>query len=237
MMHTPRWRTYLRLGRVSNLPTVWTNAIAGSWLSSVHPRPADVALVAAATSLFYCGGMFLNDAFDREIDARERPERPIPAGHIRAAEVFAVGFGLLAAGEALLVARALLAGWTAAPFAGLALAGAIVAYDGWHKQNPLSPMMMAACRALVYVTAALAASGRVAAPVLAGALLLFGYVVGLTYVAKGARVSHATVARMLAGISVLDALLVAGAGAPRAALLTALGFPATLLLQRLVRGT
>ena len=24
-----KWRTYLRLGRVSNLPTVWTNVLAG----------------------------------------------------------------------------------------------------------------------------------------------------------------------------------------------------------------
>ena len=42
--------------------------------------------------------MYLNDAFDREIDARERPERPIPSGRIGAGPVFAIGFGLLAAG-------------------------------------------------------------------------------------------------------------------------------------------
>ena len=41
-------------------------------------------LVLLAMSLFYVGGMYLNDYFDRAIDARERPERPIPAGDISA---------------------------------------------------------------------------------------------------------------------------------------------------------
>ena len=31
-------------------------------------------------SLFYIGGMYLNDAFDREFDARARPDRPDPGG-------------------------------------------------------------------------------------------------------------------------------------------------------------
>ena len=47
-------------------------------------------------SLAYIGGMFLNDAFDREIDAKERPERPIPSKKVKASEVFAAGFTLLA---------------------------------------------------------------------------------------------------------------------------------------------
>ena len=92
---------YLRLGRVSNLPTVWTNVLAGAVLAgraTVGPGRAGRSL-ALALSLFYVGGMYLNDAFDREIDARERPERPIPSGRIGAGEVFALGFGLLGAGR------------------------------------------------------------------------------------------------------------------------------------------
>ena len=49
-----------------------------------------------ALSLFYVGGMFLNDAFDREFDARSRPDRPIPSGQISGTSVF--GFGLSDAG-------------------------------------------------------------------------------------------------------------------------------------------
>ena len=48
---------------------------------------------------FYVGGMYLNDYFDRAIDARDRPGRPIDAGEIRAGSVLLIGFGLLAVGH------------------------------------------------------------------------------------------------------------------------------------------
>ena len=89
---------YLLLGRVSNLPTVWTNTLAGCALAGAAVGPGRLALLALAFSLLYTGGMYLNDAFDRESDARERPERPIPSGRIGARPVFAIGFALLAAG-------------------------------------------------------------------------------------------------------------------------------------------
>jgi 4-hydroxybenzoate polyprenyltransferase len=63
----------LRLGRVSNLPTVWTNVAAGVALSGVGFSLGIFAGLVLALSLFYVGGMYLNDAFDRDIDARERP--------------------------------------------------------------------------------------------------------------------------------------------------------------------
>ena len=79
-----RAAVYLRLGRVSNLPTVWTNVLAGAALAGAAVGPGRLALPLVACSLFYPGGMYLNHAFDREIDARERPERPIPSGRITA---------------------------------------------------------------------------------------------------------------------------------------------------------
>jgi len=176
-----RRRLYLQLGRVSNLPTVWTNVAAGIVLAGVRPGVLAYAYAAAALSCFYVGGMFLNDAFDRAIDARERPERPIPSGAITAAEVFAIGFGLLASGVLLVAARAPGAGATVAA---LALAGMILLYDLWHKQNPLSPLLMGACRWLVYATAALAVAGILPASVVIGATTLFAYLIGLTYAAK-----------------------------------------------------
>src|SRR2546425_8066153 len=80
MARPGRWLIYLRLGRISNLPTVWTNVAAGIVLAGGTPAAGMLVVLATALSLFYVGGMFLNDAFDRAVDARERPERPIPAG-------------------------------------------------------------------------------------------------------------------------------------------------------------
>src|SRR5262249_25023546 len=121
---------------------------------------------------------------------------------------------------------------------GAALAGAIVLYDRWHKQNPLSPVLMGLCRVLVYVTAALAVRGSLPAALLGGAAVLLVYLIGLTYVAKQARLGGRVVMILIAGISLLDALFVAWSGGGAGpSLLTALGFPATLLLQRVVQGT
>ncbi len=185
-----RLRVHLSLGRVSNLPTVWTNVTAGALLAGATPSAATLVPLALALSCFYVGGMYLNDAFDRELDARERPERPIPAGLVSAARVFAIGYGLLALGT---LGVALVAPRPAPLGAAVALAAAIVLYDAWHKGNPASPLLMGLCRVLVYVTAALAATvsdgseGGLAAltrPVLVGAGCLLAYLIGLTYVAK-----------------------------------------------------
>ena len=141
---------YLLLGRVSNLPTVWTNTLAGATLAGAAVAPGRVILLAAAFSLLYTGGMYLNDAFDREVDARERPERPIPSGRVRAGSVFAIGFGLLGMGILTVAAAALglPGGGLGAVASGALLAGVITAYDAWHKANPLSPVVMGLCRVL-----------------------------------------------------------------------------------------
>jgi 4-hydroxybenzoate polyprenyltransferase len=181
-----RARLYLRLGRVSNLPTVWTNVLAGTVLAGAAPEIATTCRLAVAVSLFYVGGMFLNDAFDRAIDARERPERPIPSGAISAAEVFGVGFSLLGLGMLGLFANAALRSESPLPSlaSGAVLAALIVLYDAWHKGNSLSPVVMGLCRGAVYLTAGLASGGSLGRSLLLGALVLAAYVVGLTFVAR-----------------------------------------------------
>ena len=177
----------LRLGRVSNVPTVWTNVAAGAALSGAGFSIAAVAGLVLAFSLFYAGGMYLNDAFDRDIDARERPERPIPSGIVAAGTVFAVGFGLMAAGWLLLVAIGYGpddgTGWRG-PLVGALLAGAIVVYDMWHKANPVSPVIMGVCRMLVYVGAAVAVAPYLSTDVAVAAAVALSYLIGLTYAAK-----------------------------------------------------
>jgi 4-hydroxybenzoate polyprenyltransferase len=165
--------TALRLGRVSNLPTVWTNALTGIALAGGEPWQAATVPVMVALSLLYLGGMYLNDAFDREIDARERPSRPIPAGEVEANTVFAVGFGMILAGVGLLLPAVTLAGTGAlgAVASGTALALAIVVYDWRHKGNRLSPLLMGLCRLLAYVTAASAVAGVVPSALLVACLV------------------------------------------------------------------
>jgi UbiA prenyltransferase family len=175
----------LRLGRVSNLPTVTSNVLAAVALSGGAPPALRVAVICVAMSLMYVAGMFLNDAFDREIDARERPERPIPSGEVRAAAVFDAGFALLLAGIALTAVAALTsgAGWRPILCA-TALGALIIFYDAYHKENPLSPVVMGLCRVGVYATAAFAATRDVDPALGWGVVALLGYLIGLTYIAR-----------------------------------------------------
>jgi hypothetical protein len=284
----------LRLGRVSNLPTVWTNVAAGVALSGVGFSPGIFTGLVLALSLFYVGGMYLNDAFDRDIDARERPERPIPSGIVPAATVFAIGFGLMAAGWLMLAAigygPADGTGWRA-PLAGALLGEAIVVYDMWHKANPLSPVIMGLCRLLVYVTAAVAVAPYLSAEVAVAAAVALSYLIGLTYAAKQETLGRITnvwplgflavavvyagwtattgiagllaaaaflgwlawsllfllqpervdvpraVVSLIAGLCLLDAVFIAGAGYGWLALGAAAAFLLTLALQRHIPGT
>jgi 4-hydroxybenzoate polyprenyltransferase len=180
-------KTLLDLARISNLPTVWSNVLAGAVLGSPHPDALAVVTVGLSGSLLYSGGMFLNDAFDAEIDARERPERPIPSGRIAKSTVLAVGFGLLAlalAVLAVLVASARAASGARLVLAGLGVAAAVLVYDRFHKGVALSPVVMGLCRAGLYAMGALAVTPSFGREVALPAMTLLLYVVGLTYVAR-----------------------------------------------------
>ncbi|TCT12588.1 4-hydroxybenzoate polyprenyltransferase [Tepidamorphus gemmatus] len=175
----------LRLGRVSNLPTVWTNTLAALVLAGSPAAGWTTLLLILAVSLAYIGGMYLNDAFDAEIDARERPERPIPSGLAERRTVFVAGYAMLAACIILLGAIGIKGGTGLAPaFGGVVLAGAIVLYDINHKGNRFGPLLMGLCRALVYVAAGLAVTPVLPPPLWAAALAMLCYVAGLTYTAK-----------------------------------------------------
>ena len=177
-------KTALELGRVSNLPTVWSNVLAGIVLAGATPRPLSVVMLGAAASLMYVGGMYLNDVFDADIDAQERPDRPIPSGRVTRSAVRNLGFLALVLGAGLVGTHAGMVGAGMPPvIAAIATVGTIVIYDAWHKGNPVAPAIMGLCRVGVYAMAALSVAPTLGPDVLYGAGLLLAYVVGLTYVA------------------------------------------------------
>ena len=90
MTRRSKLRAYLLLARVSNLPTVWTNVTAAHVVADASLATLLTGIV--SISLFYTGGMFLNDAFDAAFDTAIRSDRPIPAGDVSRAEVVLVGF-------------------------------------------------------------------------------------------------------------------------------------------------
>ena len=177
-------RTLLVLGRVSNLPTVWSNCLAG-WILAGGGEWERLMLLCAGASLLYVGGMYLNDAFDADFDRQHRIERPIPSGAISRAAVwrwaflwFALGAGLLAAVAQDVHDR------TQTMSLVVLLLGTIVLYDAVHKAFILSPILMAACRFFLILLAASVGDIGITGLSIWTAVVMASYIVGVSYIAR-----------------------------------------------------
>lgn len=189
--------SYLRLMRLPNVFTALAD-IAMGFIVTRHSATPVGALVAlgTASALLYTAGMVLNDAFDVDIDARERPERPLPSGQISLAFARTLGltmlflglaFGWLAgiayAGEAAIA-------WRSGAVATL-LAASVVLYDAVLKRTVLGPLGMGLCRFLnVLLGMSVAANVDAAWPLGFGVANLLPaagigiYIVGVTWFAR-----------------------------------------------------
>jgi len=173
-----QFRTLLVLGRVSNLPTVWSNCLAGWWLGG-GGNFWKLPLLFSGVSFLYAGGMYLNDAFDADFDRERRSERPIPSGKISLQAVWYWGFGWLMLG---ILCLTILGKTTGA--LGIVLAVCILIYDATHKAITASPWLMGLCRFWVYVIAGSTGVWGVNGwPIWCGAALAI-YIAGLSYVAR-----------------------------------------------------
>jgi 4-hydroxybenzoate polyprenyltransferase len=181
-------RTLLILGRVSNLPTVWSNCLAGWWLGGGE-NLANLPFLFFGVSALYVGGMYLNDAFDADFDRQHRSERPIPSGAISLPAVWGWGLAWLGLGALSLI----FIGKTTGAL-GLVLIACILLYDATHKVITASPWLMGACRFWIYVIAGSAAGvGLNGWPIWCGVALAV-YVAGLSHMAR-LESSRATIPR------------------------------------------
>jgi len=204
----------LILGRVSNLPTVWTNVAVG-WFVAGGIWNSELGWLLAGVSLLYVAGMTLNDAFDEKWDGENAPERPIPSGNLTARTVWIIGVTELLAGMIILVEKTAFR----IELLGL-LVAAILAYNWLHKRWAASVIIMACCRVLVYLGAASAvtkADGLLGIPLVVEivGVIMIVYISGLTLAAREERNSDATpgklkpVVRLMLVLPVLLPLLAA----------------------------
>jgi hypothetical protein len=131
----------VRLPAVLSVPGDVLVGAAASGQGRDLPRTAGLV---AASSCLYLAGMALNDYADRDVDAVERPGRPIPSG--RVSPGFALGFA-----AALTVGGTLFAVAADGPRAlkvVMPLAAAVWGYDLVLKATPVGSASMSACRGL-----------------------------------------------------------------------------------------
>src|SRR5690349_4383528 len=97
MQPTGKSRALIELLRPANVVTAAADILAG-FAAATSGAVETLPWLLASTVCLYGGGVVLNDFFDRNLDAVERPERPIPSGRITPATAGTLGFALLAAG-------------------------------------------------------------------------------------------------------------------------------------------
>ncbi len=206
-------KTLLTLGRVSNLPTIWTNVLAAAVLAQAGILAPDITTVPdhlllwqfnlhslmlwsgvlLALSLMYAGGMFLNDAFDAQWDRENGNLRPIVNGDVSERMVWVTGSLLLCAAVFVIaviytkVAPSTdLTPWYQNYYgllAGIMLASVIILYNASHKHLSHSAFIMGSCRSGVYLIGALLLAQVTVQVVLAAMAILF-YIAGVTYLAR-----------------------------------------------------
>lgn len=211
----------MELLRPANVVTAAADVLAGCAAAQLASGDAHVLpWLLASTCCLYAGGIVLNDFFDRNLDAIERPERPIPSGRVTAGTAAAIGFVLLIAG----IAFASMA-TTAACLIAIAISASVLLYDIWGKhQNFFGPVNMGTCRALNLLLGVAAVPAAIATR-LPLALLPLVYVAAVTAVSRGeVRGGKREVAFVsLAAISaVIASLILIGLHSPLALAITGL---------------
>ncbi len=212
-----RFWAYLQLMRPANIVTAWADILAGFAASgffllvqlgigqaTLTTLVTLVCLLISTTGL-YGGGVVLNDVFDTELDALERPERPIPSGRASRQGATLLGSLLLVAG----VVAAAQVSWLSATLA-TGIAFAALLYDALGKHHPiLGPLNMGVCRGGNLLL------GVSAVPAMVGenwflALLSIIYIAAVTAISqgevRGGKGSTGIIALLLIGIVIAGLL-------------------------------
>ena len=204
------FRAFLELLRLPNVFTAAADVMMGFLVvQGTFQDYSTLARLVLTSCCLYLMGMVFNDLYDRQIDAKERPERPIPSGRVSLGVARLTGVVLLCIGLVLPMQVSWQHGLYM-PFAvawGLALL--VILYDKWLKHTMLGPVAMGGCRFLnVFLGMSLMTDSPSAMQYLiAGGVGV--YVMGITLFARGeAEISNRTrlmfgVVVMLVGIAML----------------------------------
>ncbi|MCQ2001121.1 SCO3242 family prenyltransferase [Arthrobacter zhaoxinii] len=208
---------YLELVRAPAVLTVLGDTVAGG-AAAGRALSGRRMWMPLASACLYAGGMALNDYADRDVDARERPQRPLPSGRVSAGSALAAASALTVAGLGLCA----VAGGRSALAVGVPLAGSIWTYDLIAKNHALiGAVSMGSCRALDVLMGAGAGQMR---PALGAAGIMGGHTVAVTLLSRGEveGTDAVTASGVAATTGLVAAAVVAGSSGPPARMLAVL---------------
>ncbi|WP_053717894.1 SCO3242 family prenyltransferase [Saccharothrix sp. NRRL B-16348] len=192
-------RAYAELVRAPAALTVLGDTLAGAAAAGLPLRGRRLLLPLSSVALYW-SGMALNDWADRELDAVERPERPIPSGRVTPRAALTAAVLLSATGLGL----AAVAGGRDALAVAVPVAAAVWSYDTVLKDTAAGPLAMAACRGLDVL---LGAGRERAVSALPAAAVMAGHTLGVTALSRGeVRGASAGAARAVLGGTAATAL-------------------------------
>lgn len=137
-------------------------------LGALESRPLSSGLTMLSVFLLMAFADAFNDYFDRDIDRRNAPGRPIPSGRVSPRAALAFSALLLAGGNA--------AAWGAGPAVGAvaaALSAAYAAYGVWSKKLGFVKNLVIAATGSASLAAASACAGRLSPAVAAAGAHVF----------------------------------------------------------------
>ncbi|GAB4009694.1 UbiA family prenyltransferase [Spirosoma migulaei] len=177
-------KALLSLTRPANLVTAIADVLAGMAIAGYFLMPDSSAAPAGWLSLatvgLYGGGVVFNDVFDAELDAIERPERPIPSGTVSKSAAIGLGVGLLIVG----IGASFMVNQTAG-FLAIAISIASLVYDRFGKHhNWLGPVNMGLCRGLNLLLGVSILPDQVLPWIWVG-LVPIAYIAAITMISRG----------------------------------------------------
>lgn len=155
ILNVQHWRGYLELMRPANIVTAWADILVGFAASGsgliiaqlINQKANFVSLIPLgflllATTGLYGGGIVFNDVFDAELDAEERPNRPIPSNRVSRQNATILGIILFSIG----IVAAAQVSWLSGVIA-IIIAFAALLYDAQSKHHAFfGPLNMGLCR-------------------------------------------------------------------------------------------
>lgn len=237
-------KSFLELCRIGNLPTVWTNVLTAVVLSGSGFSWFNFLILGISMSFFYSGGMCLNDICDADIDRIKKPFRPLPSKRVSIKNAYLLTIVLFVIALAFLF----FVPHKVAVFIGFMLLVVIIAYDMFHKVHPVSVVLMAACRLIIFVITAIAVTGTVGLFVAVAGSVQFMYILLLSVItryeknlpspsfSKGGMKGFPIIPLMIAFISLIDGIVMAIFASPEWLAAGVSGIILTLFGQRYFKG-
>jgi hypothetical protein len=176
---TGAWaRSFLALGRVWHLPTVWSNCLAG-WLLSDGGSSGDFLVLCMGATLLYMGSVFFHDACHATLGSAG--EHLSPTGGLKLSQqtLWLLSLGWSGMGDLVLATLG-----RGPAFFAILLTVCLVLHGLLDKVVRLSPVLMGSSRLLLYLVAGSAATRGLQGLTIWSGLALGIYVTGVYYLER-----------------------------------------------------